>query len=152
MKRLRKIFTVLFVMFLLTGCGDKKALTADRFKEKLEAKGYTVEDITNGTSYDYLSKAYSALNKKSFCKIQFYEMTDLDHSIYFFDNNKKIMEEEEDETKKVSSSHFANYAKFEIKTSDRYRYMFRIGKTIVYANNELECEKEIKGAVKKIGY
>lgn len=139
-------------IFLLTGCGEKKELTPEKFKQKISSKNYIVEDITNEQNYSYLEKAYSAENQTTSCKIQYYKMKDLDHSLYFFDNNKKILEEEEDDSKKITSKKFANYAKYEMKTSDRYRYIFRVGKTVIYSNNGIDCEKEIKTVVKSLGY
>ena len=92
--------------------------------------------------------------RKRRIKSRYYKMKDLDHSLYFFDNNKKILSEEDDdnETKKISSKKFANYAKYEVKTTDRYQYMFRIGKTVVYTNNASDCQKEIQSIVKSLGY
>ena len=50
MKRVKQLLMGLMcfvVLFTLTGCGNKTAITSDDFKSKMESSGYTVQEATN---------------------------------------------------------------------------------------------------------
>ena len=80
MKRVKQLLMGLMcfvVLFTLTGCGNKTAITSDDFKSKMESSGYTVQEATNQMSdYDYIKQVYIAISSDSTYQIEFYELSD----------------------------------------------------------------------------
>lgn len=60
------------LLFTLTGCGDKTALSAEDFKMNLEKKGYTVSDATDqAADYDSVAQVYLAISPNSTYQIEY---------------------------------------------------------------------------------
>ena len=55
------LLSFLFILFLV-GCKRKEALEANTFKEKVEEKGYVVQDVTDKNDKEVTSIALSALH------------------------------------------------------------------------------------------
>ena len=102
MKNKSYVVIGIIMSLLLTGCGEKKEITGQTFKTKMEDKGYQVTNIVdNITNYTYLETAYKATEKDTFCEMNFYQTTDTEHAIYLYDNTKKALEELQDTTNLV---------------------------------------------------
>lgn len=156
MKRIKHILFVgvgVVMISLLTGCGEKQEMTAQEFKNRMEEKGYTVEEIDRSTTdYIYLEVAYTATNEDNFCQVQFYEMTDIEHALYFFSNNKEIWQELEDSSKEAAASGYANYDRYVVTTTNNYYVLSRVGKSVLYINSGRSCEDELSDVVSSLGY
>lgn len=153
MKNKSYVVIGIIMSLLLTGCGEKKEITGQTFKTKMEDKGYQVTNIVdNITNYTYLETAYKATEKDTFCEMNFYQTTDTEHAIYLYDNTKKALEELQDTTKKKTSNNFANYNRYLVTTGTNFYAISRINNTVVIIDSSKSCEKTLKQALKTLGY
>ena len=143
-----------FVMlFMVTGCGSKTALTSSDFKTKMEAKEYTVQDATSQFSdYDYVSQVYIALSSDSKYQIEFYELSDNDNASSFFNNNKSIFENSKSSNASETSESMGNYAKYTLTTNGQFKVVSKIDNTVVYLNVPDSYKSTIKDVLKDLGY
>lgn len=154
MKKKGLFLGILFFAFLVlfTGCGKKKAITSDTFKEKAEASGYTIIDANvQYAAYGYVKEAYIARSDNGY-QIEFYVFEDGDYAKGMFNTNKEIIENINGINKMKTEVNLANYNKFSVTTDNTYGYLSRIDNTLVYINTTKENKKEISKFLKKINY
>lgn len=141
------------MMFMLTGCGNKTAITSSDFKDKMENKGYVVQDATNQFSeYNYINQVYIALNSDSACQIEFYELSNIDSAINFFNNNKTLFENSKTSGAVEASVDVGNNSKYTLETNGQYKVVSRIDNTVVYLNVSHDYKSEVKDILKELGY
>lgn len=123
MKRVKQLLMGLMcfvVLFTLTGCGNKTAITSDDFKSKMESSGYTVQEATNQMSdYDYIKQVYIAISSDSTYQIEFYELSDNDYASSFFNNNKKTFEDSKSSGSTETSVSVGNNEKYTLTTNGK---------------------------------
>ena len=88
------IVAILVGVFAFTKLNkEKTAIAADDFKTKMESKDYIVSDaISQFEGYDYVKKVYIAASKDYTYKIEYYEFSNDEYAISFYENNKSIFE------------------------------------------------------------
>ena len=155
MKKFKKILlTVLCVVTIitLTGCKNKTAITAEDFKSRMESKGYNVQDATNQfSSNPEVKKVYIALNSNY--QIEFYEIDTLDNAVLFYNNNNKnIFEQSKSNVSSYTSKELANYAKYRLNTSGKYKVVSRIDNTVIYLNVNDTYKKDVDSILNSLGY
>lgn len=150
-KNLLKVALCFTILFMVTGCGNKNAITSDDFKNKMEAKEFTVQDATNQFSnYDYIKQVYIALNDDY--QIEFYEMADNDNAVSFYENNKKIFEDSKSSGYAETNISMGNNSKYTLKTNGKYKVVSRIDNTVIYLNVDDSNQSTIKDLLKDLGY
>lgn len=154
-----KLKKVLLVMLLFvcacvtTGCGNKKAITSDDYKSKMESKGYTVQDATSQFSnYEYVKKATIALEKNGSYQIEFYELSDKDNAVSFFNNNKTNFENSKSSGASETSISMGNYDKYAVSTNGQYKVVSRIDNTVVYLDVSKQYKADVQKVLKDLGY
>ena len=155
MKFKYKLLGILCLMLLVftTACGKKTAITSSDFKEKMESKGYTVEDATSQFSdYDYVKQVYIALNSDSEYQIEFYELSDNDNASSFFNNNRSTFEQSKSSSSSETSSSVGNTSKYTLTTNDKFKLLSRIDNTVIYLDVSEEYKSEVKDIIKELGY
>jgi len=153
MKKKGLLFSALLFAFLVlfTGCGKKKAINADEFKENAEAEGFTVTDAQSQyASYGYITQAFVA--SKDGYQIEFYVLTDKDYAKSLFETNKAIIENASGNNKMKTEVNLNNYNKYTITTSTKYGYLSRIDNTLIYVNTTKENKDKVSSFIKKIKY
>lgn len=156
MKKIKNIISLIicFIAVLtVTGCKDKKSITADEFKNTMESNDYTVQEATDQFSeYDYVEKVYIALSSDSSYQIEFYQLSDDDYATSFYNNNKSIFEESKSSKNSETSVSMANYSKYTLETNGKYKVISRINNTAIYLNVDAEYKEDVKSILKKLGY
>lgn len=156
MKRFRKVMLVviLFIsIFMLTGCGNKKAITSEDYKNKMEEKKYSVQESTSQFSdYDYVKKVYIALNSDRTYQIEFYELSDVDNAVSFFNNNKTIFENSKSNDAVETSVSMGNNSKYTLTTNGRYKVVSRIDNTVIYLDVTEQYKNDVQSILKSLGY
>lgn len=165
MRGLKKVLLIVILstfIFMITGCGNKngvlvnnnkKALTADGYKSKMEDKGYTVIDASDQVSqYDYVKKLYIALNADRTYQIEFTEFSDNDNAIAFFENNKKNFEDAKGDSSEYTKVKLGNYDKYTLLTNGEYNVVARIDNTTIYLNVDEEYKNDVQSTLKDLGY
>lgn len=149
------IFALCMVMFLsLTGCGNKKAITSEKFILLAEEQGLNTTDLTleAAATYSYVKSAVFAYNTEGDLQVEFYVLEDKDKAKSLFNGNKSIVEEGKTGSYKDKSINLANYNTYEISTNGFYVYISRVDNTLFYAEASESYKDEIKALVKKMGY
>ena len=154
MKKLA-IFALCMVMFLsLTGCGNKKAITSEKFILLAEEQGLNTTDLTleAAATYGYVKSAVFAYNAVGDLQVEFYILEDNDKAKSLFNGNKSIAESLKSGSYTDKSVNLANYNTYEITANGSYVYMARVDNTLFYAEAGESYKSEIKSLVKKMGY
>ncbi|MGN1113933.1 MAG: hypothetical protein ACI4RC_02290 [Oscillospiraceae bacterium] len=156
MKKIKILTSALLcmvIMFTITGCGKKTALTAEDFKSKTEEKGYTVQEATDQFSdYDYIKKVYIAIDKEQKYQIEFYEIDSSDNASKFFNNNKSIFEESKSSSCTETNVSLSNNAKYTLTTNGEYKVISRIDNTAIYVNADEKYKSDIKDLLDDLDY
>lgn len=142
------IFSLLFFIVsvaILPYLIRKKPITEDRFKEKLEANGYILSDITNEFSdYNYITKAYLATNKEF--KIQFYLLENEEQAKMFYRNTELSMEHSKNDS--ITKTNF----RYTILSNSGFKAISRISNTVICLQVPKFNMKEAKQILKELGY
>ena len=156
MKKFKNVISLIvcFIAVLtVTGCKDKKSITADEFKNTMESNDYIVQEATDQFSeYDYVKKVYIALSSDSSYQIEFYQLSDEDYATSFYNNNKSIFEKSKSSKNSETSVSMANYSKYTLQTNGKYKVISRIGNTAIYLNVDTEYKADVKSILKELGY
>lgn len=156
MKRVKQLLMGLMcfvVLFTLTGCGNKTAITSDDFKSKMESSGYTVQEATNQMSdYDYIKQVYIAISSDSTYQIEFYELSDNDYASSFFNNNKKTFEDSKSSGSTETSVSVGNNEKYTLTNNGKFKVVSRIDNTVIYLNVDDNYKSSVKDVLKNLGY
>lgn len=156
MKKLRGfLITILCVcaIFVLTGCVNKTALTADEFKTKAETNGYIVSDATSQTEGNaYVKSVYLAISEDMTYQIEFWELADVDSAQSFYNNNQTIFESSKGSGSMETTINLGNNDKYTLSTNDKYKVISRIDNTAVYVNVDEQYKDEVKDFLEELGY
>lgn len=156
MKKFKNVISLIvcFIAVLtVTGCKDKKSITADEFKNTMESNDYIVQEATDQFSeYDYVKKVYIALSSDSSYQIEFYQLSDEDYATSFYNNNKSIFEKSKSSKNSETSVSMSNYSKYTLQTNGKYKVISRIGNTAIYLNVDTEYKADVKSILKELGY
>lgn len=142
---------VLFSMLLiLTGCGNKKALTTEEFTNLANENGFTISDATSQFTDSYVSKATLAL--KDGYQIEFYVIDNVENSKKMFEYNKNQFQNYKSGVSTELSKSVGNYSTYLLQSNGYYMYLSRIDNTLIYIRTDISYKEEVKSFVEKIGY
>lgn len=141
------------ILFTVTGCGNKTAISSDDFKSRMEQKGFSVQEATSQFSeHDYVEKVYIALSDDSKYQIEFYELSDADKASSFFNNNKELFEDSKSSSSSETSVNLGNNSKYTLTTNGKYKVVSRIDNTVIYLDVADNYKSNIKDILKDLGY
>ena len=156
MKKIKQIFIgvlLITIIFTMTSCGKKTSITSENFKNIMEEKNYIIKDATSQMSnYDYIKQVYIAISNDYTFQIEFYEFSDNDYAISFFNNNKQIFEDSKSQNSVETSVSTDNNAKYTLTDNDKYKVISRIDNTIIYLNVNKDYKTSVKDILDELGY
>ena len=101
-----------FMVLLLTGCGNKEAITADDFSTIAEKYDCTVIDVMNQySSYGVVDNALVARNSDGW-QVEFYVLDSENSAASMFNTNQSNFENSKSGTTTESSSNVGNYSTY----------------------------------------
>ena len=140
------------LLFLLTGCGNKKVKTTEEFKSITSEYNYTAYDITDQyASYGHITHATAVQNSDK-VQIEFYVLDEAANAVSMFNNNKQIFENLKGNTSTELSNNIGNYMSYALTSSGYYMYICQVDNTLLYAKVNEVYKEEIKKIVKDLGY
>ena len=144
------------IIFGTTAClsfTNKKTISSNDFKTKMEDKGFEVIDAMDQLPETTdIKQVYLAISPGSKYKIEFYEFTSNEAASQFYQRNKKIFElTKENNTKKYEKSK-KNYSKYIMNNGNSYRVISKIGKTAMYVDEKDKYKEVINETLKDLGY
>lgn len=132
---------------------NKEPISAKDFKDIMEEKDFEIVDAINQfEGYDYVKKAYIALEEDYDYQIEFYRLDEEDDAIYFYNLNKDKFEAQKGSASAETTVNMGNNSKYTVKTKDEYKVVSRIEDTVIYADVDEKYEDEVKEILKEIGY
>lgn len=154
-KRIIKISLLLiFIGLFVTGCGNKKSISAEEFK-KITEKDYVITDATKQFAgieeAKHIKKVYIASDKEYKYQVEFYEFDSDENADNFFDHNKEIFETDNGDSNYTIVNMF-NYDKYTHTGSSHYYVLSRINNTVAYVNVEDKYKEQVKSILKSIKY
>ncbi len=148
LKKLAKVLLVITMLFTLTACGEKEAVSGDDFNSIMREEGFYVSDITDEMEDSDISQVLTA-NNTSF-QIEFYVFKSEDTAKAAFTSNKEMFEANEDyEGKEKNEDTYDEYIQ---ETEDYYNVLKRVGKTLLYVSVNVDYKSDVKSIIKKLGY
>lgn len=153
-RRIRLMIGLIIMICIITALFNRKtAITAEKFKTTMEAKGFTVTDVTNqfASHGDYVTKAYIAQDDENY-QIEFYELSNLENATNFYHTNKKNFELQEANASKIHTIDRKKSAIYSIIANGRYKYLSRIDNTVIYIDESTSYQTSIQSVIKKLGY
>lgn len=159
MKKIKSLLAISICLISLacfTGCGkNKTAISADEFCEKLENKGYLIEDSTSQyDSYEQINESYIALSDDYEYQIEFIVLDSESDasSMYSYNKEKFELAKEDSDIQSHSEVNLANYSKYELSVNGTYKILSRIDNTLIYIDTNSEFKEEIKEILDDLGY
>lgn len=147
------VMVILCSMLCLAGCKEKVSVTAEDYKNLMEAKGYTIADASEQfADYDEIAKVYIAVPGDGAYQIEFYELTSAEAAMRLFAGNKSIFEQFEGNASTHTSISAANYSNYKLTAGGYYKVLSRIDNTMIYIDAPVEFKDEIKTVLGEIGY
>lgn len=152
MKKNLFLFSLLFSMLLiLTGCGNKKVITTDKFIDITEKNGFVTKDVLDQFSNTDVLDATIA-NYNSDFQLEFYVLDSTEGAKEMFLNNKNIFETYKGSVSKYSSTDIGNSSTYVLESSGYYMYLSRVDNTLLYVKVDDIYKERVKSIIKELGY
>ncbi len=146
------IIAILGVIFVNLN-KEKTSITASSFKNSMEQKGYIVSDANSQISeYDYIKQVYVAVDSDYSYKIEFYELSDENYAMNFYNTNKSIFESSKGNASAETSAGLKNYSKYTLSSNGKYMVVSRIDNTVVYLNVDDSYKDTVNNLLNELGY
>ena len=140
------------MLFALTGCGKKTAITTSTFKSKTESLGYTTADVTSQyASYGYVQEATIAQSSDGY-QVEFYVLNDAANATSMFNTNKATFESYKGNSSAESSSNMDNYSIYTLTSSGYYMHLCRVDNTLLYVRVNDSYKDSVQSLIKELGY
>lgn len=151
-KNIIGILLILVISLFTTGCGSKKTISAEQFKEKLEAKNFILSDASNQfANYDYIKQVYIAQNPNKTYQIEYYFFADASRAKNFYEHNKGIFKKI-GTVRSNSEITIANHSKYSQTAGGKFSVISRIENTVIYVNVNTEYKDEVTKILKELNY
>ncbi|MCP1225742.1 hypothetical protein [Sebaldella sp. S0638] len=150
MKKIILFLISMALVFSITGCKAKKAVTAEEFKSKMTQKGYQIVDI----SEKYAGKGAKAvlIAMKDGYQIEFYVTENKDYAVGSYNLNKEKIEKTKGNSMVETQKSIGNVSKYTLKSNSSYKVVSRVGETFIYLNVPGSKTEEVKEILNKLGY
>ena len=150
MKKIILFLISMALVFSITGCKAKKAVTAEEFKSKMTQEGYQIVDI----SEKYAGKGAKAvlIAMKDGYQIEFYVTENKDYAVGSYNLNKEKIEKTKGNSMVETQKSIGNVSKYTLKSNSSYKVVSRVGETFIYLNVPGSKTEEVKEILNKLGY
>lgn len=153
MKRVKYIILLILLIFI-SGCStEKKAIDYSKFNEIMTKEDYMIINVKDQFSdYDYIEGAYIAIDPNSNFQIEFYELSNAEYGLDFYNINKEVFQATESSSSTYTNVDTTNYNKYTLVNNESYKVISRIDNTIIYVDTFKKYSSNIKSILKKLGY
>ena len=132
---------------------NKEPMTAKEFTDIMEDKGFQIVDVKQQFSnYDYIEKAYVALEEDGDYQIEFYKLAEEEDAIYFYNLNKDKFESTKTSISTELTKSIGNNSKYVLTSDGKYKVISRIEDTAIYLDVDEKYKDKIKQILKELGY
>ena len=144
---------VVLTMICCTGCGNKTAITTEKFSSTMQEKGFYITDVTEQFSaYEFVNAVTIATEPSGNYQIEFYDLADTENAIASFNTNKETFEQYKGSSSTESSVDVNNHSSYSLTSNGKYMCVSRIDNTMIYVDVPENFKKEVKEIIDKLGY
>lgn len=147
MKKVFRILIFSFVLILVCGCDDKKALNKVQITDELSKEGFLITDITDRMEDKSISSVLIATNEDY--NIEYYAFKDEKIAKEAYKNNKIAFENYKKNGKETKKE---TYKKYKQELSDTYNLLIQVDNTLIYASVNIEYKSDLNKVLDNIGY
>ena len=156
MKKIAISALLIVTLLVLTSCQmSRTAITADEFKSKAEAAGFTIQDskdqFEDGLVADYLIAFKGDVSAIDY-KIEFLVLPTVDDAKVSYNQNQTAIEAKKGNFSSYSSLSLGNYSVYTQTSNGKYSIVSRTDNTLVYIDADEKYKGEISEFLKTIGY
>lgn len=148
-KKLGLLLCIL-VLFVLTGCGKKEVLTAEKFEEVLTKEGFSVTDVTSALDDKTIKSVLTANN--GIYQVEFYVTENDKRAKEIYENNRNVFKENETKSSKQKEISKTDYEKYTFELENQYEVIIRNKNTMVYASLNSDNKKSLNKIIDKLNY
>ena len=155
MKKLTILTVFLLTFFMLAGCQtSRSAISAEEFKTKAEAAGYTVQDASSQYPDGQVDEYWIAVKLSDAIdyQIEFAVVPTAEQAKGAYEQNKADFESKKGNFTVHSTVSIGNYSYYYLTTSARFQVISRVDNTFIYIDAEKEYKDEIENFLQSIGY
>ena len=147
MKKIFKILVIVCLVIILSGCGNKKIITGEKFYDVFSKMNYAVNYVTSQVEDESIKTIITANNMKF--QIEYFEFDSIDNAKKSFESNKKTFELISSNNKYINKN---NYEKFTQEGKNKYNVVVRVDNTLIYCSANIEYKDQVKKDLDKLGY
>ena len=154
MKKRRIVLCVVcfLMLFALTGCGNKAAITTSDFKTVAEGHNYIITDaVSQYAAYDYIKEVTIAQSSDDW-QVEFYVLDNAANATSMFNTNKATFESYKGNSSSESSTSIGNHASYTLTSSGYYMHLCRIDNTLLYVSVPDTYKNDVKELIEELGY
>lgn len=143
----------LIMLFNLTGCAKKEAISIEKFNEIVKNQDCSVEE--NLEYYDKFIDIIAGSKAKYSDKweMNFYVLSGNKDAELMFEKDRNILESYKKNVSKLQiETTMPSYELYEIVASEHFGYVCRIDNTVLYVDAEEQYKDEIKAVIEELGY
>jgi hypothetical protein len=150
MKKIFALILALSVLFSLTACQKKTALTADEFTDTMEDAGYVVMDVTDSVDTNGVDVT-----------VLYAENEDLEVFFYVFEKSRDVgqtmenikdMCDDMNGIKSSSSVNLGNFSKFTCTVGEDLFVASSIDETMIFIETTKEQKDLVNDLLESLGY
>lgn len=144
----------LIILFSITGCTKKNALTVDEFNKIARNQDFSVtenKEFDADTYIDVIEGSKAKFSNK--WEANFFVLSGDQDAKIMFEKDKNIIKVHERGGKTVRiSNDFPNYSTYKLTTNENYYYVCRVDNTVLYINAPKQYKDDIENFIEKLGY
>ncbi len=148
------VILCLTVLLTMTGCFNKKEVTAEEFSDKASEYGLKVEDQSEDYKEDdeqRITKAVMGYSDNDW-QVEYYELASEDYSRQLYNLARTDIEEARSSGSSNTTINIGNHQKYSQTGDGKYFVVSRIGKTVVYVETSDSNKKDVNAFLKTIKY
>lgn len=128
----------------------KDELSINEFTSIMKDNDFDVADVTTQFADADIKVKEARVARKGDYQIEFYTFDESDDAELFYRVNKAKFGDDIVNTRVDLKG--GNYESYGITTKDKYQFIIRVEKSVVYVNVDKEYKKDAQDIVKKLGY
>jgi hypothetical protein len=143
---------LLIVLVLVSGCENKKPITAETFQEVMEKREYKVLDYTESYSDAGVKKVLESADMENNFGIKYFEFNSEDEAKDFYEFHQDFLDNNNAVKKSQIKTEMNNYQKYTLTADDQLYVLSRIDNTLVTVDAPKRYKDDIKEVLKELGY
>lgn len=147
MKKIFKAFIFIAFIMALCACANEKVKDEAEISQRLQDKGFIINDVTAQMDDKRINSVVAANNGKY--QIEYYVFNEEEDCKEAYESNKQTFEVSKTKGKEKNKNHYLIYTQ---KLSDTYNVIIKDDKTLIYSSVNIEYKKDLNKVLKHLGY